>query len=120
MNDHKYLISFVVNKFFESYVSRFKGAKPENLFLYGKPGIGKSHLYVSIIKELMKKGIAAAFIPAPKIFTKIKESWSKNSNLCESEFLRSLGTIDCLVIDDIGTEYRSNKLVEDDSWALDR
>ncbi|PET77575.1 hypothetical protein CN514_00845 [Bacillus sp. AFS001701] len=104
-------------RFCESYVSRFKGDKPENLFLYGTPGIGKSHLSVSITKELMKKGIAAAFIPAPKIFTKIKETWSKNSIISESEFLRSLATIDCLVIDDIGTEYRSNKLDEEDSWA---
>jgi len=104
-------------RFCEEYVQRFKADKPENLLLYGLPGIGKSHLAVSITKELMKKGIAAAFIPAPKIFSKIKETWSKDSKVSESEFLRALTSIDCLVIDDLGTEYRANKIDDEESWA---
>lgn len=87
------------------YVQYFSTDKPSNLLFSGPYGVGKSHLAVAIVKELMKKGHSCIFISVPRLFTKIKSTFGRKDGLTEDQIMQSLVQVDCLVLDDIGAEH---------------
>ena len=96
-----------------NYIQKFDGTK--NLLLHGSYGTGKSHLSVSVTKELMVKGHECLFLSLPKLLTKIKETYN-NKGVTEDELLEAIQHVDLLVLDDIGaehhTEWVNSKLFE--------
>src|SRR5690606_20106411 len=78
---------------------------PCNLLFSGPYGVGKSHLAVAIVKELMKKGHSCIFISVPRLFTKIKSTFGRKNGITEDQIMETLAKIDCLVLDDIGAEH---------------
>lgn len=86
------------------YVREFDLKKPRNLFFQGSFGTGKSHLSVSITKALTEKGYSTIFISTPKLLTKLRSTYGKNSEQTESEVLRAIYDADLVVFDDIGAE----------------
>lgn len=88
----------------EQYVLTFNKKIGKNIMLVGDYGTGKSHLAVSMTKELMKRGISACFITEEKLFTKLKSTYNRKSDMTEDELLTMLSKIECLVIDDLGAE----------------
>lgn len=97
------------------FVQRFNPKEPENLIFYGPPQQGKSHLSVSITKALLDKGYSSVFISVPKLLTKIKSTYNKNSTVTEEDLLQHLKTVDLLVIDDLGAEKSASQT--DKSWS---
>ncbi|MCF3942178.1 ATP-binding protein [Oceanobacillus alkalisoli] len=96
-----------------TYIQQFDGTK--NLLLHGNYGTGKSHLSVSVTKELMERGHECLFLSLPKLLTKIKETYN-NKGVTEDELLEVIQRVDLLVLDDIGaehhTEWANTKLFE--------
>lgn len=88
----------------KKYVTEFDIDKPRNLLFQGSFGTGKSHLSVAIAKELTKKGYTAIFISTPKLLTKIRNTYNKNSELAEESIINSICNADLVVFDDIGAE----------------
>lgn len=86
------------------YVAEFDPDNPRNLLFTGSFGTGKSHLSVAIAKALTKKGYTAIFISTPKLLTKIRNTYNKNSELGEEAIINSLAAADLVVFDDIGAE----------------
>ncbi|WP_079480590.1 ATP-binding protein [Halobacillus salinus] len=80
-----------------------------NLLIAGPYGTGKSHLAVSVTKELMQNGYRCLFLSVPKLFTKIKETYSGSSDFSENQILELIENMDLLVLDDLGTEYTNAK-----------
>lgn len=99
-----------------AYVKEFHPEKSSNLLLVGTYGTGKSHLAVSVTKELMEKGFKCLFLSVPKLLTKIKQTYNGNGNFSEADILELIENVDLFVLDDLGTEY-TNKRDENDSWA---
>src|SRR5690625_1633057 len=95
------------------YINNFDGTK--NLLLHGSYGTGKSHLSISVTKELMKKGHSCLFLSLPKLLTKIRDTYN-NNEITENWLLDYLQRIDLLVLDDLGaenqTEWSTSKLFE--------
>ena len=77
-----------------------------NLLFSGNYGTGKSHLSVSITKELINNGNNCIFISFPKLITKIKDSFN-NDSVSEDEIIRLMKQVDLLVIDDLGAEHKT-------------
>lgn len=106
------------------FAEGFDLEKPANLFLFGDSGVGKSHLGVSIVKELLYKKVpgrefvGAVFIDFPELLKKIRNTYRKNSAVSESDILKVYKVVDFLVIDDLGAEPRK---INDDGriWSLD-
>lgn len=96
-----------------SYLQEFDGTR--NLLIHGSYGTGKSHLSVSVTKELMAKGNECLFLSLPKLLTKIKETYN-NKGVTEDELLEVIQRANLLVLDDIGaehhTEWANSKLFE--------
>lgn len=98
----------------EKAIAYTKGfsANPENrynLLIQGNPGTGKSHLCAAITRTLKEKGFIVGYITTGQVLTKIKSTYQKGSAKTEESILEDLKKIDCLVIDDIGSEAIGGK-----------
>ena len=74
----------------------------------GDPGVGKSHLGMSILRNLNESGEknkSCLFISVDEMFLRIRDSFdNKDSRYTESYFANLLTDVDYLVLDDLGTE----------------
>lgn len=74
----------------------------------GDPGVGKSHLAMSILRNLNEYGEqdkSCLFISVDEMFLKIRDSFdNKESHFTEHYFVDLLASVDYLVLDDLGTE----------------
>ncbi len=101
-----------VKEFCMLYAEKFnlRENRPKNLLFHGDTGIGKTHLAVSILKEILKKEYSGLFISLPLLLTMIKNTYSKNdeSGMTVVDIFKKMKSIDLLVIDDMGAEAGSN------------
>lgn len=99
-----------------NFVKHFDKQKPNSLFFHGTFGTGKSHLSVSIAKALRDRGYSTVFISTPKLLTKIRSTYNKNSDVEEEQVIKTLTNVDLVVFDDIGAEgvgdWATQKLFE--------
>ncbi len=89
--------------------------KEKSLVLSGDPGIGKSHIAVSITSAL-SKDYSTLFLKSTSLLDLIKDSYN-GANHSELDVLNICADVDLLVIDDLGAEY--SKEGESESWASD-
>ncbi|AGM24727.1 ATP-binding protein [Spiroplasma chrysopicola] len=80
-----------------------KGERKKGLYIYGNPGIGKTHLMISFANKLAEKDFKIAFISVINLINKIKDSFN-NVNNDDSFLVQTLLKADVLFLDDIGGE----------------
>ena len=73
------------------------------MFLQGSFGIGKSHLAMSVVREVKKKGYTALFIDVSELVTAYRDTYNKKSETTEKQLDQLIKNVDLLVIDDYGT-----------------
>lgn len=95
------------------FVHEFDPKNPQNMFLYGPYGVGKSHICVCVSRGVMQKGFSSIFISVPKLLRKLKSTYNKDAEVTEDKLLSALETVDLLILDDIGAE-------SDTKWAAER
>lgn len=95
----------------------FKGGKG-NIIFTGSPGVGKSHLAISIIKQLLSdyesigEPKTAIFIPVSRLMDKIKQSINGDSNFTREIAVELMISVDFLVLDEIGVENSESQWVQ--------
>jgi len=73
------------------------------LLLIGSIGVGKTHLAVGIIKELiLSKGIACLFYDYRELLKQIQNSYNDSVKATELEVLRPVFETEVLVLDELG------------------
>lgn len=91
--------------FCKKYAKNFNVHSP-GLLLTGGTGLGKTHLSLSIAREVINKGFGVIYGSAQNIVSKMENEKFKNyQNGEESE--RHYIDCDLLIIDDLGTEYNT-------------
>lgn len=98
----KYMTS--VFKMCREYVINFDPAKSESLLFMGNTGLGKTHLTLSIVYELLNRGFNVIYGSAYNLFCEMEsEHFERHTNNAYN------AAIDCdlLVIDDLGSEFVS-------------
>ena len=94
------------------FVERYPLVEKGLLFL-GNPGVGKTHLTVAILKQLMtQKGVECLFCSYQELLRQIRDSYNPVSLSTESEVVRPVLETDVVAIDDLGAE-RISDWVED-------
>jgi len=85
----------------------------DSIFLTSdRSGTGKTHLAVSIMRNLMNQGfLSVRFISSPYLFLEIKNSFNSEGTETEKSIMEKFCKIPFLIIDDIGVE----RVTE---WAL--
>ena len=79
------------------------GKETKNLLFLGEAGLGKTHLSLAIVNEVMSKGYEAVYSPAGTLFDRIEKEHFAYSG--SDDFLDTVLNCDLLVIDDLGTEF---------------
>lgn len=86
------------------YVRGFaeRAERGDGLILMGSVGTGKTHLACSILRHVTRKqGVAARYVSAPALFTRIKASYG-GSGESEADIIREYASVPLLVIDELG------------------
>lgn len=85
---------------------RYKAGDQFNLWIQSEiTGVGKSHLAMSILKELNSPEVECVFLDLDDMLRKIRGSFSnKESKYTEDYFIELATRVDYLVIDDLGAE----------------
>lgn len=78
-----------------------------SIFMYGGTGLGKTHLSLSIAKQVIEKGYNVAYDSIINYLRIIeKEHFSKSQN--DADTLQTLLNADLLILDDLGSEFESS------------
>ena len=91
--------------FCKGYAENFSPNNSENLLFMGKAGLGKTHLTLSIVGEVIKKGFLPIYAPCENLFSLIEDEKFLGKNKGSYE---TMINCDLLVIDDLGTEMATS------------
>jgi DNA replication protein DnaC len=88
-------------------------AVAKGLFLEGQPGVGKTHLAVAILKQIVQTtGARGLFYDTRDLLRVIRSTYDASIRTTELEILRPVMTCDLLVLDDLGAEKTSEWVEE--------
>lgn len=82
------------------------------LLLMGPCGVGKTHLAVSALKEVLKRGHSGIFYDYRELLKKIQDSYNPTNQTTEMGVLEPVLKTELLVLDDVGSSKPS-------PWALE-
>lgn len=102
----------------------FKGGEGNTVFI-GVPGVGKSHLTISMARSLndtfkkYNEPKSIVFMPVNRIFSKIKSSFNNKSSVFTEDYaIDFLSKVDYLFLDDLGKESSmSNQIKPASDWV---
>lgn len=77
------------------------------LFFYGNPGTGKSHLAISILKELVPQGATGLYTRVSDLIGYIRSQWRQDSEESSYQAVRRYVDLDLLVLDELGVQSGS-------------
>lgn len=113
------------HRYVQNYTN-YNGKKEvaENLFLYGRPGLGKTYLCNCIAGGLLENNVPVLYLTAHELFTTLEEKRFNSNNFMNKfsyengnevdekpQWDNELVDIDVLIIDDLGTETRTQYTV---------
>src|SRR5271169_5704280 len=87
-------------------------ATEKGLLLMGPSGVGKTHLAVAALKELIRRGHGGMFCDYRELLKEIQGSYNPASESTEMGILEPIRTVELLVLDDLGASKPS-------AWVLD-
>lgn len=89
-----------------NYAFTFSPAS-KSLLIRGNTGLGKTHLSLAIANEVLKKGFGVVYVSAPDILSKLEKEHFSYDYESENQTLDTLLECDLLIIDDLGTEFKT-------------
>lgn len=88
------------------YATKFS-TDSQSLLMYGKTGLGKTHLSLAIAGEAVNKGYAVVYDSTPNIMNRLeKEHFGRNNS--GDDTLEMLSSCDLLILDDLGAEFQTS------------
>jgi DNA replication protein DnaC len=92
----------------QGFVRDYPGAAEKGLLLMGPSGVGKTHLAVAVLKELIRRGHFGLFCDYRELLKEIQASYNPSSESTEMAILESIRTAEILVLDDLGASKPSD------------
>jgi DNA replication protein DnaC len=96
----------------KGFVQNYPMSAEKGLLLTGASGVGKTHLAVAALKELIARGHAGLFCDYRELLKEIQASYNPSSESTEMSILEPVRTVEILVMDDLGASKPS-------VWVLD-
>ncbi|HEU4388695.1 MAG TPA: ATP-binding protein [Blastocatellia bacterium] len=85
----------------KKYVAEFLPGEIGLLYL-GTCGVGKTHLAVAVLKELIRKGVPGLFYDFRDLLKEIQDSYNPNTKASELQVLTPVFDAEVLVLDELG------------------
>jgi DNA replication protein DnaC len=95
----------------QGFVRDYPGGE-KGLLLMGPSGVGKTHLAVAALKDLIRRGHAGLFCDYRELLKEIQASYNPASESTEMGVLEPIRSVELLVLDDLGASKPS-------AWVLD-
>ena len=92
----------------QAFVRDYPGANERGLLLMGPSGVGKTHLAVAALKELIRRGHQGLFCDYRELLKEIQASYNPQSESTEMAILDPVRTAEILVLDDLGASKPSD------------
>src|SRR5277367_903704 len=83
-------------------------ATEKGLLFMGPSGVGKTHLAVAALKELIRRGHGGLFCDYRELLKEIQASYNPASESTEMAILEPVRTVEILVLDDLGASKPSD------------
>jgi DNA replication protein DnaC len=96
----------------QAFVRDYPGGDQSGLLLMGSSGVGKTHLAVAALKELVRRGHSGYFCEYGALLREIQNSYRSESEISEIRLLKPILSVEILVIDDLGC-------IKPSEWARD-
>lgn len=96
----------------QGFVRDYPGAGEKGLLLMGPSGVGKTHLAVAALKDLLRRGHQGLFCDYRELLKEIQASYNPQSESTEMKILEPIRNAEILVLDDLGASKPS-------AWVLD-
>ena len=74
------------------------------ILLIGPPGIGKTHLAVSVLREVVRKGFRGLYYDTRTLLSELRGSFDPVTRSSGAEILEAVRGAELLVLDDLGAE----------------
>jgi DNA replication protein DnaC len=94
------------------FVEEYPSHDATGLLLVGGIGVGKTHLAVGVLKDLIRKGIPGLFCDYRELLKQIQNSYNPSVQTTEMEVLRPVFEAELLVLDELGA-------VKPSEWVWD-
>jgi len=85
-----------------AFVRDYPGGDQAGLLLMGNSGVGKTHLAVAALRELLKRGHTGYFCEYGALLREIQQTYRSESEVSETHLLNPILSVEVLVIDDLG------------------
>jgi DNA replication protein DnaC len=92
----------------QAFVRDYPGAAEKGLLLMGPSGVGKTHLAVAALRELIRRGHAGLFCDYRELLKEIQASYNPASESTEMAILEPIRTVEILALDDLGASKPSD------------
>jgi DNA replication protein DnaC len=102
----------VVQRFAQEFSPVREMQSEHGLLLMGPCGVGKTHLAVAALKEIVLRGHTGLFYDYRELLKEIQDSYNSERQATEMSVLEPVLKTDLLVLDDVGSSKPSN-------WALE-
>jgi len=96
----------------QGFIRDYPGTSEKGLLLMGPSGVGKTHLAVAALKELLRRGHQGIFCDYRELLKEIQASYNPQSESTEMKILEPIRNTEILVLDDLGASKPS-------IWVLD-
>ena len=94
--------------FAQGFVRDYPGGAEKGLLLMGPSGVGKTHLAVAALKDLIQRGHGGLFCDYRELLKEIQASYNPASQTTEMGILEPVRTVEILVLDDLGASKPSD------------
>jgi len=103
----------------EKFVEEYPMSQSFGLLFMGPQGVGKTHLAVGIIKELIRsKSVQCLFCTFPELLKEIQNSYNPVSQASELSLLQPILETEVLVLDELGAQNPSSWVRDEVSYVL--
>jgi DNA replication protein DnaC len=96
----------------QKFAAEFPVGNEHGLLLMGPCGVGKTHLAVAALKEIVLRGHSGLFYDYRELLKEIQDSYNPENQATEMTVLEPVLQADILVLDDVGSSKPS-------LWALE-